>query len=267
MLTSFGRAMSLTQRAARRLPTDARGRRARRHRRRPTSTRWPTGSADTSTACCTRSGSRPSRASGGGFLTAPWEDVAVAMQVSRVLVEGAGGRVPAADGDRRQHRRPRLRQQPRRLARLRLDGRGQGRVRVDRALPRPRPRPRRHPRQPRRGRTDPHDRGAQHPRLRAVRGRVGRAGRRSAGTSRTPRRSQPRASRCSPTCSPRPPARSSTSTAATTPSAPEEAPPELVSSLGFRRSDTELWNSRQGRRARADVSRPGSERLRRRHSR
>ena len=65
MLTSFGRAMSLTQRAARRLPSeppivelDVSAT--------PTSTRWPSASAAGSTACCTRSASRPSRASAAG---------------------------------------------------------------------------------------------------------------------------------------------------------------------------------------------------------
>ena len=98
VLTSFGRAMSLTQRAARRLPTE------------PDvveldvtdpsiSTRSPSGSAAGSTACCTRSAFAPESCLGGGFLTAPWEDVARRAADLGVLAEGARGGVPAADGD------------------------------------------------------------------------------------------------------------------------------------------------------------------------
>ena len=56
--------------------------------------------------------------------------------------------------------------------------------------------PQRHPLQPRRRRSGEHDGGQEHPRLHEVRGHLGRAGPRSAGTSPTPSRSPRRASRC-----------------------------------------------------------------------
>ena len=68
-----------------------------------------------------------------------------------LLAEVAGDGGAAADGRRRLGRRPRLRR-VRRLAGLRLDGRGQGRARVLRPLPGPRPRPAAGPGQPGRGR-------------------------------------------------------------------------------------------------------------------
>jgi meromycolic acid enoyl-[acyl-carrier protein] reductase len=81
VLTSFGRAMSLTQRAARRLPGDA--------------TVVELDVTDTAhlDALADVVGGRldgvlhavgfaPASCLGGGFLTAPWEDVAVALQVS-----------------------------------------------------------------------------------------------------------------------------------------------------------------------------------------
>src|SRR5229473_1382301 len=81
VLTSFGRAMSLTQRAARRLPTEP-----------PIIELDVTDSAHLD-ALAERVGGRldgvlhaigfaPESCLGGGFLTAPWEDVAVALQVS-----------------------------------------------------------------------------------------------------------------------------------------------------------------------------------------
>src|SRR5215468_4128678 len=81
VLTSFGRAMSLTQRAARRLPTEA-----------EIVELDVTSTADLD-ALAGRVGGQlhgvlhaigfaPESCLGGGFLTAPWEDVAVAMQVS-----------------------------------------------------------------------------------------------------------------------------------------------------------------------------------------
>ena len=97
-------------------------------------------------------GFAPESCLGGGFLTAPWEDVAVALQISAYSLKSLAVACRPLMTERRQHRRARLRQQPRRVAGLRLDGRRQGRARVDRALPRARPRRRRHPRQPRRRR-------------------------------------------------------------------------------------------------------------------
>jgi enoyl ACP reductase len=81
VLTSFGRAMSLTQRAARRLPTE------------PTIVELDVSSPDDLESLATRVGGQldgvlhaigfaPESCLGGGFLTAPWEDVAVALQVS-----------------------------------------------------------------------------------------------------------------------------------------------------------------------------------------
>lgn len=81
VLTSFGRAMSLTQRAAKRLPTP------------PDVVELDVTSPDDLDALAERVGERldgvlhgigfaPESCLGGGFLTAPWEDVAVALQIS-----------------------------------------------------------------------------------------------------------------------------------------------------------------------------------------
>jgi enoyl ACP reductase len=81
ILTSFGRAMSLTQRAARRLPTE------------PTIVELDVTDSSHLDALAERVGGHldgvlhaigfaPESCLGGGFLTAPWEDVAVAVQVS-----------------------------------------------------------------------------------------------------------------------------------------------------------------------------------------
>jgi enoyl-[acyl-carrier protein] reductase I len=81
ILTSFGRVMSLTQRAARRLPTE------------PTIVELDVSNSDDLDALAGRVGGKldgvlhaigfaPESCLGGGFLTAPWEDVAVALQVS-----------------------------------------------------------------------------------------------------------------------------------------------------------------------------------------
>jgi len=81
VLTSFGRAMSLTQRAARRLALE------------PTVIELDVSSPADLDALAERVGGHvdgvlhaigfaPESCLGGGFLTAPWEDVAVALQVS-----------------------------------------------------------------------------------------------------------------------------------------------------------------------------------------
>jgi enoyl ACP reductase len=81
VLTSFGRAMSLTQRAARRLPSE------------PVIVELDVTDAAHLDALAERVGGHldgvlhaigfaPESCLGGGFLTAPWEDVAVALQVS-----------------------------------------------------------------------------------------------------------------------------------------------------------------------------------------
>jgi enoyl ACP reductase len=81
VLTSFGRAMSLTQRAARRLPNPV------------DVVELDVSDAEHLSSLADRVGGRidgalhaiafaPESCLGGGFLTAPWEDVAVALQVS-----------------------------------------------------------------------------------------------------------------------------------------------------------------------------------------
>jgi meromycolic acid enoyl-[acyl-carrier-protein] reductase len=81
VLTSFGRVMSLTRRAAKRLPSP------------PEVVELDVTNTDDLDALAERVGGRldgvlhgigfaPESCLGGGFLTAPWEDVAVALQVS-----------------------------------------------------------------------------------------------------------------------------------------------------------------------------------------
>jgi meromycolic acid enoyl-[acyl-carrier-protein] reductase len=81
VLTSFGRAMSLTQRAARRLPTE------------PAIVELDVSAPVDLDALAERVGGHldgvlhaigfaPESCLGGGFLSAPWEDVAVALQIS-----------------------------------------------------------------------------------------------------------------------------------------------------------------------------------------
>src|SRR5205823_13191443 len=81
VLTSFGRVMSLTQRAAKRLPSP------------PEIVELDVSNSEDIDALAARVGGRldgvlhaigfaPESCLGGGFLTAPWEDVAVALQVS-----------------------------------------------------------------------------------------------------------------------------------------------------------------------------------------
>jgi len=81
VLTSFGRAMSLTQRAARKLPTE------------PNIVELDVQSPEDLDALAGRVGGAldgvvhsigfaPASCLGGGFLDAPWEDVSVALQVS-----------------------------------------------------------------------------------------------------------------------------------------------------------------------------------------
>ena len=81
VLTSFGRAMSLTQRAARRLPSE------------PPIVELDVSAPPHLESLAERVGGRvdgvlhaigfaPESCLGGGFLSAPWEDVAIALQVS-----------------------------------------------------------------------------------------------------------------------------------------------------------------------------------------
>ena len=85
ILTGAGRGLSLTQRTARKLPERGRRARARRHRSRARSTavrdelgrRW-----DRVDGALHAIGFAPPSCLGGGFVDAPWEDVAVALQIS-----------------------------------------------------------------------------------------------------------------------------------------------------------------------------------------
>ena len=135
-----------------------------------------------------------------------------------LLAEDARRRVRAVDGPRRRVRRARLRQPPG-VARLQLDGRRQVGAAERQPLPGPRARAEADPLQPRRRRSGAHDGRQVDPGLRPVRGHVGRPCPARLGRQQL-RAGRPgvRRARC-PTGSPPPPARSSTSTAATTPSA------------------------------------------------
>jgi len=108
VLSSFGRIMSLTQRSARRLPVE------------PTVVELDVTNADDLAALADRVGGTlhgvvhaigfaPESCLGGGFLDAPWEDVAVALQVSAYSLKsltaaalplmGTGGSVVGLDFD------------------------------------------------------------------------------------------------------------------------------------------------------------------------
>jgi enoyl-[acyl-carrier protein] reductase I len=108
VLTSFGRVMSLTQRAARRLPSEV------------DVVELDVTSPDDLEALAGRLGGRldgvlhaigfaPESCLGGGFLTAPWEDVAVALHVSAYSLKAlavacrplmaAGGTIVGLDFD------------------------------------------------------------------------------------------------------------------------------------------------------------------------
>ena len=220
VLTSFGRAMSLTQRAARRLADRARRRRARRDR-----------SPKHLDALAERVGGRldgvlhaigfaPESCLGGGFLTAPWEDVSVALQISAYSLKSLavacrpmmqrGGSIVGLDFDNSRVAWPvydwmgvakaAFESTARYLARdLGPDG-----IRVNLVAAGPM-------------RTIA---AKSIPGFEQFEDACGPSARRSVGTSRTPRRSRARVRRAaSPTCSRRRRARSSTSTAATTPSA------------------------------------------------
>lgn len=89
VLTSFGRVMRLTERTAKRLPTEA------------TVVELDVSNPDDLDALAERVGGHldgvlhaigfaPESCLGGGFLTAPWEDVAVALQVSAYSLKALG---------------------------------------------------------------------------------------------------------------------------------------------------------------------------------
>ncbi len=127
----------------------------------------------------------PESCLGGGFLDAPWDDVAVAFQVSAyslaALAKAAlplmsdGGSIVGLDFDNQTQAWPVY------------DWMGVAKSAFEstaRYLARELGPPW-HPGEPRLRRADPHAGRAQHPGLRAVRGGVGRRARRSAGTSAT----------------------------------------------------------------------------------
>ena len=219
VLSSFGRIMRLTERTARKLPS------------RPEIVELDVTDPAHLDALAERLpfdldgvvhaiGFAPESCLGGGFLDAPWEDVAVAMQVSayslKALAVAAlprladGGAIVGLDFDNQHHAWPvydwmgvakaAFESTARYLARS--SGRGTSGSTSWLRVPCAR------------------SRRARSPASTSSR-RSGTSGRRSAGTSATP--SPPRApsSRCCPTGSPPRRARSSTSTAATTRSAPE----------------------------------------------
>ncbi len=89
ILTSFGRVMRLTERTAKRLPTEA------------TVVELDVSNPDDLDALAERVGGHldgvlhaigfaPESCLGGGFLTAPWEDVAIALQVSAFSLKALG---------------------------------------------------------------------------------------------------------------------------------------------------------------------------------
>ena len=225
VLTSFGRAKR--HRAGGQAAADpARRARARRHRPRPPRPARPRARAALGPArrrACTPSASPPRRCLGqdDGLFAAGWDDVATALQVSAYSL-------------RRPGRAPCGRCWPRGASIVGLDfdasvawpaydWMGVAKAALESAtryLARDLG-PAGRPGEPGGRRPAAHGRGPQHPRLRRLRGRVGRAGPRSAGTSPTPSRSPARSSPCCRTGSRPRPARSSTSTAASTPSAPE----------------------------------------------
>ena len=131
-------------------------------------------------------GFAPPSCLGGDFMEAAWEDVAIAVQISTYSLKTLADVGRAADDRRRLDRRARLRRHGR-LAGLRLDGRRQGRassrppatwpatsgpqgIRVNLVAAGP---------------VKTH-RGQVDPRLRQVRGRVGRPGAARLGRQATP---------------------------------------------------------------------------------
>ena len=187
VLTSFGRAMSLTRRAARRLPSE------------PQVVELDVTDAEHLDALAGTVGGQldgvlhavafaPESCLGGGFLTAPWEDVSVALQISTYSLKalavatlplmGHGGSIVGLDFDNTQ-------------AWPVYDWMGVAKSAFEssaRYLAR-RPRTERDPRQPRLRGSGPHDRGEEHSRVRAVRGglvgaRTARLGCQGSGTGR-----------------------------------------------------------------------------------
>ena len=163
-------------------------------------------------------GFAPPSCLGGGFVDAPWEDVAVALQISAYSLKtladvvvphmSGGGSIVGLDFDNSTQAWPAYDWMG--VAKAALES-------TSRYLARDLG-PAGHPREPGGGRPDQDAGGQVDPRLPALRGRVGRAQPARLGREGRRRRPSPGpAWRCCRTGSPRPPARSSTSTAASTP--------------------------------------------------
>jgi hypothetical protein len=194
ILTSFGRTMKITQTIAggsREPPRSS----SSTSPTRSTSTPSPTGYASTPTGLdgvlhsigFAPQGASPSSMDRAGRTSR------TAVHVSAYSLKALAVAALPADERGRVGRRPDLRRH-RRVAGLRLDGRGQGRLRVDEPLPGPRPRAEGHPLQPRRGRPDRTTAGQVDPRLRGGSRSLGhpraaRLGRRRPG-ARPPRRAR-----------------------------------------------------------------------------
>ena len=213
-------------------------RRARRHATRTTSTALAGDVGGKLDGVVHAIGFAPESCLGGGFLDAPWEDVAVALQVSAYSLKAlAVAALPLMERGRLDRRAststtttsrgrsttgwawPRRRSSRSRATSPATSGPQGIRVNLVAAGP---------------VRTH---RGQEHPRLRGVRGGVGRAGAARLGRPGRRARSPRRASRCCPTGSRPPPARSSTSTAASTPSAPDRCRRGGLPSDGFVKTD------------------------------
>ena len=220
VLTGFGR-MSLVERVAQRLPAGRARRRAR--RRRPGASRQPRRAgaphlgATGLDGVLHSIGFAPASCLGDG---ASWTRRGRTSRPRPGAARTRSSRWPSrrcrCSGPAVVDRRARLRR-PAGLARLRLDGRREVRAGVGHPLPRPRPRAAGDPGEPVRGRAGAHDGRQVHPRLRRVRGRLGRAG--AAGLERR-RPGAGRARRCARCCRtgcPSPPARWCGPTAGSTP--------------------------------------------------
>ena len=157
----------------------------------------------------------------GAFLDAPWEDVATAMQVSAYSFKALATALLPLLG--RGRRRSSGMDFDNRQAWPAYDWMGVAKADagVGHPVPGPGPRAAGHPGQPGRGRPAEDDGRQVDPRLRRVRGRVGRAGPAGLGPHRPGAGREDRAARCSRTgCRP-PPGRWSGPTAASTRSASE----------------------------------------------
>ena len=220
LLTGFGRARRLTERAAKRAARPARGagagrEQARGHRG---AGRRPEGALG---SCRRRAARHRLRARGGAGRQLPGHPVRQrrpGLRHQRLLAQGAGRRAAPAAGRRargRQRRGPGLRRL-RGLAVLRLDGRVEGGAGIRLALPGPRPRLRRHAREPGGRRPDRHRGGGRHPRLRRPGRSLAAPGATGLGQRRRRAPWPTRSASCSATARARSAARSCTPTAAST---------------------------------------------------